>query len=759
MSIGWTRRWTYDPGNSVLLQIEGVDILDRNPPSSIIGVGSGVACIVGEFENGPFNQTTQISGPTQLAALFGGFGYVYNGVVGQNPCARQRFADGAILAEYWNGNGACQLYGKQYASLLLVRVNTSVGSVNFTRQANLLGGSLSRYQLTSGQLLAVAVDGAGAVSATFTGVAATVTSGAETYAAIVAGDTAVFGYDAAPNFTVTFFTGDTTQAAVIARINQYAGFTFASVASGTTIALTGIQQGTGGQVRVVSGSAIAGGKLNFTVATTAGTGNVNNIRAIAPSEINTVVHAAVATVSVEQLPSGQLRMYRTSNVPSADSIKLATTTTATAFGFPINVTDAAAVGNAGTIPAGTMVQQASGNQFVTMQDISVTGTVVAGLSASGPGPYPVPVRPATDDDVTVSTTSAVNTVVQINALTTISIDSYAVTNPLVVGAALTEAAIDAAYITAIAATLNSQDGVSNTINLLWSARQSNAVRQQLLSNAQTVGDNGGAGVVGRVNFVRPPIGTLASTAESTVSQPGVGMYAYQRIIYNYPGITQTMPPIATIGLAGGTGFTATGIITVGLDGYAVCICSSLPPEDNPGQLTAVTGAALGLEPNVNGGVPLQISDYINFKANGICAGKMSSGTLILQSGCTSVNPLAFPALVPIARRRMADFIQDSIATSLDPFSKNLMTLQARQAIVAMVRTFMLGLLSPQNLNQQRIAGFFLDGKTPNLAPAGGVAPTSLGIFRFLLLVQTIPSMDALVIDSSIGNSVVTVQTG
>jgi hypothetical protein len=575
----------------------------------------------------------------------------------------------------------------------------------------------------------------------------------------VAGDTAVFGYDAASNFTVTFFTGDTTQAAVIARINQYAGYAFAAAASGTTIALTGIQQGTGGQVRVVSGSAIASGKLNFTAGTTAGTGNVNNILAVAPSEINTVVHTAVTTVSVEQLPSGQLRMYRTSNVPAADSIKLATTTTATAFGFPINVTDAAAVGNAGTIPAGTMVQQVSGNQFVTMQDIVVTSTVVAGLAASGPGPYPVPVRPATDDDLTVSTTSAVATVVQVNPLTTIPIDSYAVTNPLVVGAALTEAAIDAAYITAINATLNSQDGVSNTINLLWSARQSNAVRQQLLSNVQTVGDNGGAGVFGRLAFVRPPIGTLAAAAESSVSQPGVGMYSYQRVVYNYPGIQQTMPNIATIGLAGGTGFTANGIITVGLDGYAVCICSSLPPEDNPGQLQAVTGAALGLEPNVNGGVPFQISDYINFKASGICAGKMSSGTLILQSGCTSVNPQAFPSLVPISRRRMADFIQDSIATSLDPFSKSLMTLQARQAIIAMVRTFMLGLLSPQNLNQQRISGFFLDGKTPNLAPAGGVAPTSLGIFRFLLLVQTIPSIDSLVIDSSIGNSVVTVQTG
>ena len=56
--------------------------------------------------------------------------------------------------------------------------------------------------------------------------------------------------------------------------------------------------------------------------------------------------------------------------------------------------------------------------------------------------------------------------------------------------------------------------------------------------------------------------SIAAAAESSVSQPGVGMYAYQRVVYNYPGITQTMPNIATIGLAGGTGFTANGIITV-----------------------------------------------------------------------------------------------------------------------------------------------------------------------------------------------------
>ena len=328
MSDGFTRRWTYDPGNSVLTQIEGVAILDRSPPQSIIGVGSGTTCIVGEFEDGPFNVTTEITSATQLASVFGGFGYTYSGIVGQNPCARQRFADSAVLAEYWNGNAAVQLTGKSFSRLLIMRVNTSCGAVQFTRQANLLGGSLFRYALTSGQHINISVDGAGATAATFTGVAATVTSGAGTYASITAGMTAVIGFDAQPNVTVTFLAGDTTQANIIARINQYAGFVAAATVSGTTFSLTGIQAGTGGQVRVVSGSAGCLTALGLSVANTAGTGNVANIAAVAPSEINTVVHAAVATVNVELLATGQLRMYRATNVPSADTIEVSSATTA-----------------------------------------------------------------------------------------------------------------------------------------------------------------------------------------------------------------------------------------------------------------------------------------------------------------------------------------------------------------------------------------------------------------------------------------------
>jgi hypothetical protein len=754
------RRWLYDPGNTVLTQIEGVDIIDNTPPQQVIGVGTGLACIVGEFENGPFNVVTQVSSFTNLKQTFGTFGYTYGNTVGNNPCARQRFADGAVLAEYWNGNASVQLNGKAFAQLAVCRVNTSVGTVQFTRQANLLGGSQFRYSLTTGQTLAISVDGGGAVTATFTGVAATVTGTGAAFASITAGLSQTFTVDQMLPFAVVFQTGDTTIANVVARINAFAGFTFASN-SGGQLKLTGIQAGTGGQIIVASNGAITT-DLGLTPATTNGTGNVANISAVAPAEINTVVHTAVATVTVELLPTGQLRAYRTSATPTTDSLAFTVASTAANLGFPFGVTDAASTGNAGTIPAGTVVQVPSGNVYITMQDVNVTATVQTGVTPSGPGPYPVAIRFAQDDN-SGSTVATAGTITQVT--NPILLDSYACTNLLPTTASLTEAQIDAAYTTAILATIQAGNQVAQQINVLWSARQSNSVRNQMLQLVNNIGNGGGVGVIGRTAIIRPPIGTLAATAESSVSQPGVGAYTTERIIYCYPGVTTTVSAIQTVGPAGGTGFTipgqAVGTASVGSDGFMASVLSQLPPEQNPGQLTTYTSGAVGFEVasngvSVNNNVALQLQDYINFKANGIAAPTFSGGTagvMQFQSGVTSVLYASFPSQAPIHRRRMADYIQDSLALSLQPFVKQLMTINRMAAATTLIRQFLIQLLSPTNSNQQRINGFFLDTKTPNLAPPGGVAPTTLGIWRATILVQTIPSMDDIVLDTTVGDTV------
>jgi len=850
MASVFVRRFLFDPGNNVLLNIESVNILDLTPPGSIAGIGTGTVLIVGEFENGPFNTPTEVNGASDLSQNWGLLGYTYGGVQGFNPCAASRYADNTLAAENWNGNAFVQLNGKQFAQLVVCRVNTSVGAVTLTSRAFITGNAAFRYFLAPGDVLGLDV-GAGPQTATFTATAATVTSVSATYA-MSAGQTVTLGYDGAPNFTVTFLASDTTQAAVIARINQYAGFTFAATATGQ-FSLTGIQQGNQGQVRVVSSS--SGGvltALGLTVGTTFGTGNVANIQAVTEAEIQTVVQAAVSNTAVEIDPNGALRISKTtalaqdyvyvtsattSNVQtsmgfvpgqqgsnlgvgfvltSTETYPLTNTGTITlavddnfgaqgvnggvpfvvtitasmalaalvsaintaagttvAFadstggfslvgktpGGRINVVGASAanvlsqMGLAvgiyngsglpiGLIPAGTIVQDASAaHVFVTMQDVSfsTTGVTVGGLVAPTMGPWSVPIRHALDNTLGLGATAGAIVVLPNPVLSY----SLSVINPQVITAALSDSQIDAQYINALNSTLDINT-VAKTVNILYSARQSNTVRKGVKANALNASSNG---CYGRVAVIRTPLGTNKNVAMSSTAEPGVGAYRDQRVIYCWPQGNTFVPIIGQRGTAGGLGYTYNGNVDVGADGFMASILSQLPPEENPGQETPFTTALNSLEssPNAAG---LQITDYINLKAAGIAALRMDSGTAIFQSGVTSVDPNVYPSLVRISRRRMADFIQDSLAQLASGFGKKLSTNARRAGLTSEIRAFMEQLLNKGNPNGQRIAGYTVDGVTGNTPDT-----LSLGIFRIIVNVQTLPSLDSIVLQTTIGEQV------
>ena len=136
---GFVRRYLSDPGLEELLAIEGVVIIDGEPAAQIIGVGSGVGHVVGEFEDGDFNTPLEVMSGTDLLQQYGGFGFTYAGTVSNNPCARTRYADGALVPEYWNGNGFIALANKRFRRIIVTRVDTSVGAVQFLRLASLLG--------------------------------------------------------------------------------------------------------------------------------------------------------------------------------------------------------------------------------------------------------------------------------------------------------------------------------------------------------------------------------------------------------------------------------------------------------------------------------------------------------------------------------------------------------------------------------------------------------------------------------------------
>jgi hypothetical protein len=364
-------------------------------------------------------------------------------------------------------------------------------------------------------------------------------------------------------------------------------------------------------------------------------------------------------------------------------------------------------------------------------------TITVPNGALGAGPFTTPVRPALDDGTGLGAIAG--------AVTTVSdslFDGFSVVNPLALTAALTEAAIDAVYLTALNATLN-LNSVARETNIVYAARQSNNLRRFLRDNAR---DASAIGMFGRMAMIRPPQG-ITTTAARSSSEPGVGAYRDQRVVYTYPQWRTFVPQIAARGAtAGGAGFTDDGVINLGADGFLASVLSQLAPEENPGQLTTFLGAVVGLE----SGAPanLTITDYTNFRSSGICAPRIDEGSPIYQSGVTSVDPSVSPNLRNIARRRMADFIQDSLARRTTSFSKKLNTPTRRNALVAEYNAFLAGLLSVNNPANQRIDGYILDQKNGNTP-----ATLAAGMFRVIVRVRTLSSLDSIVIQTEIGESV------
>lgn len=834
---GFIRRFTFDPGLPILLNIESVNVLDLDPPASITGVGSGTVCIVGEFENGPFSEPTEVSSANDLLAIFGGVGYTYDSVVANNCCAIKRAADGGS-SEHWNGNAAVQLNGKKFNRLIACRVDTSVGECEFSRISSLDGSSSFVYDLEPGQGFTYE-DGSGPTNVTFNAAVATVTSGAGTYpTTFVGGETLTLGYDDEPNFVVTFLAADQTAAAVVARINQYAGYTMVSEALGI-LTFVGKIRGTIGEMRVISGSAGVLATLGLTAAVANGTGNVENIDQVTLTEINTVVGTASggdfsvvrnpdSTIKLQNDAGGSTGSFRITSITAtalgfaADTSSSADTSAAkylsgagvypttfaggetltlgrdnepnfvvtflvgdqaiadvvarinqyagytmavaetatrislsgvddggevrivaasallvlTATGFSLT-TVTGQINVSGVIPAGTRVRVPSGQRFVTMQNVEV--------DADSAGPFTARVRHATDDGSGLA--AGPGTVTEMEAA--IQFAAFSAINQTPISAALSEAAIDAKYAEAIDST-NDLNSIAKETNIIFSARQSNSIRRKLRENALATSSTGS---YGRVAVIRPPLGITKAKAKSKTAEPGVGATRSDRVIYCYPGFATQVPAIALRGTAGGQGFTADGIVDVGADGFMAAILSQLPPEENPGQVTNFALGAVSLEssPNAKG---FDINDYIAFKAAGIAAPRFDDGVAIFQSGVTSVDPLVNPGRVNIARRRMADFIQDSIAIRGKAFSKKLSTFARRRAFVTEIDQFMLDLESKNNPSSQRIDSYFLDSKTPNTK-----STLARGMFRVILNVATLSSMDSIVIETNIGEGVVTTSEG
>jgi len=314
--------------------------------------------------------------------------------------------------------------------------------------------------------------------------------------------------------------------------------------------------------------------------------------------------------------------------------------------------------------------------------------------------------------------------------------------------AANHASIDALYVTAIDA-LAQDLAPAREVNILFSARTSTAIRAKLKSHVLDVSAVG----VGRMACISPNLQTVTTAAATTDADPGVGANRQERVVYCWPGVQTFVQEAAnvTVGTADGLSVT-TGIMDTPGDGWMAAVMSNLAPERNPGQAAAPVPQILSPVLNLQRGLGnLQVGDYINLRAAGVAAFRIDRADgPVFQSGITTSLT---SGQKNINRRRMADFIQDSIAARLSQLSKLPLTQDLKDAATGEVDAFLNGLLSPQNPAAQRISAYSVDDKSGN-TPALEAA----GVFVIISKVRTLATADFLVLQTEIGEGVVTTTT-
>jgi hypothetical protein len=202
-------------------------------------------------------------------------------------------------------------------------------------------------------------------------------------------------------------------------------------------------------------------------------------------------------------------------------------------------------------------------------------------------------------------------------------------------------------------------------------------------------------------------------------------------------------------IAGADGTSVTdGLIDLPMSGHYASVLSNLAPERNPGELSPVTQSSLVSARALQRGAPdtLGINDYITMKQYGVSAIRFDvSDGPVIQSGITSSVTTGEKT---VARRRMADFIQDSLARQYNKFAKQPQNNALKNTILGETDAFLSSLLSASNPQAQRIAEYVVDGKSGNTP-----ALEAQGIYVVVIRVRTLASADVIVLNSQIGEYV------
>lgn len=304
------------------------------------------------------------------------------------------------------------------------------------------------------------------------------------------------------------------------------------------------------------------------------------------------------------------------------------------------------------------------------------------------------------------------------------------------------ATIDALYSDAITAT-DTEDEPAHDINIIWAARKSSTIRNDILQNALNASQHS----VGRMGIISPDLAQQDIDVIISGTDPGISAHN-ERLIYTWPGAVTNVPEAANFQIKTADGQTTIdGNLDETFDSYYASVLSNLQPELNPGQaappIPSLLAPVLGIQRGVSG---LNMNDYIALKANGVSALRIdrnvgpviqSGITTSLTSGQTTVN-----------RRRMDDYITDSLAAALVAFVKLPVTNQFKDAVVGEAVAFLDQLLSPANPTAQRIADYQVDDKSGNTQQLN-----DQGIFVLIVRVKLLATGDFIVLQAEIGQTV------
>lgn len=308
----------------------------------------------------------------------------------------------------------------------------------------------------------------------------------------------------------------------------------------------------------------------------------------------------------------------------------------------------------------------------------------------------------------------------------------------------------ARYQSAFDALLN-DDYPTNIISFVVSARKDASIQAMMRAHCLTASSRG----LTRDYCISPKLDTVAKATVLGSSAPGVGgtggAVRSERGFYSWPGVRTFIPELVGTSVACPDGTTTDdGVIDVTTDTWLACLMSNLQPELNPGQAADPVPRILAPIMGYQRGCPsLDMSDYILFKQYGICAIRMDRVVgPVFQSGVTTSLTVGE---TNINRRRMADFVQDSLAARYNQMAKMLGRDSVKDALLAETDAFFADLLSENNPEAQRIASYTIDdrsGNSPSL--------NSQGVWVIRSVVKMLMTLDTIVAQVEVSPTAITV---